>query len=74
MESPDPVTVARSAFDRLQAAAAALNADTLSPMAARETRAVIPEVAEVARTAALVSIAESLHTLAASDPATGATS
>ncbi|GAB3856650.1 hypothetical protein GCM10029963_53380 [Micromonospora andamanensis] len=64
MAHPDALTAARNAFTQLQDAAAAIAADTLSPMAARETRAAMPELAEVVRTAALVSIAESLHTLA----------
>ncbi|MEU7617204.1 hypothetical protein AB0B27_14070 [Micromonospora rifamycinica] len=68
---PDSLTAARRAFEQLQTAASALHAGRLSPMAERELRAAMPELAEVARTAALVSIAESLHTLAASDPDAG---
>ncbi|MBX7264939.1 hypothetical protein KIF24_01960 [Micromonospora sp. Llam7] len=64
MAHPDPMTAARNAFAQLQNAAAAIAADSLSPMAAREMRAAMPDLADVVRTAALVSIAESLHTLA----------
>lgn len=64
MAHPDPTTAARNAFTQLQDAAAAIASDTLSPMATREMRAAMPDLAEVARTAALVSIAESLHALA----------
>ncbi|WP_431729951.1 hypothetical protein [Verrucosispora sp. TAA-831] len=64
MAHPDPHTAARNALVQLQTWAAGVASETLSPMAAREIRDAMPDLADFARTAALVSIAESLHTIA----------
>ncbi|MEW2383363.1 hypothetical protein AB0873_14910 [Micromonospora sp. NPDC047707] len=68
---PDPLTTARRGLTSLQTAAAMLAAGNLSPREEREVREEMPQLADVARTAALVSIAESLHALAAGEPAGG---
>lgn len=65
---PDALTAARSALASLQTFAAEAGADYISPRAERELREAMPRLADIARTAALVSIAESLHTLATEDP------